>query len=211
MKLIEIPLSAAISEQFFYPIRTKVQQAQFVLRAMKFFMNLDKLPIPKEPAGKVILSLSKMNRLTVVRPNKIFSVAFPFTFQTGGGKVTFKSKAVGQVDSIAISLASGVLNDEEVLANDCIAGLADKVLDSSNTVPNLWGFLQELLLYEDGYIRFDRDAANTKGHLHPLDHLDVFYSSNATFKIGLKNIIEDKTLIDILDITTDCHYLEKAT
>lgn len=56
--------------------------------------------------------------------------------------------------------------------------------------------------------RYDCDVANENGAVHPLHHYDVFYSSNSTFKIGLKNELEKETLIDLLQIETNCHFFE---
>ncbi len=64
---------------------------------------------------------------------------------------------------------------------------------------------------EDGYVRFDRDEDRVNGHYHPLDHLDVFYSNKATFKLGLRAHLDESQFLDILDIGTECHYLNKLT
>jgi hypothetical protein len=68
---------------------------------------------------------------------------------------------------------------------------------------------------EDGYIRYDMNEvgykeAKEKGfeHRHPLNHLDVFYTSKATFKLGLKKAIINDEFIDYLNIKTDCKYLQ---
>ncbi len=80
---------------------------------------------------------------------------------------------------------------------------------------NFWIFLRELLLMEDGYVRYDYDKATylifkEKGeeHKHPLNHYDLFYSSNATFKIGLEERLSEDEFIDFLNIKTDSKYLK---
>lgn len=40
------------------------------------------------------------------------------------------------------------------------------------------------------------------GELHPLNHADINYSSEATFKIEAKNFI------DILDVNIESHYIQ---
>ena len=72
---------------------------------------------------------------------------------------------------------------------------------------NFLGFLRELLLMEDGYIRYDYDEEHKNGDLHPLNHYDLFYSSHATFKIGLNAILSEDEFVDLLDIKSDCKYL----
>jgi len=48
------------------------------------------------------------------------------------------------------------------------------------------------------------------GKMHPLYHLDVNYSSGASYKIGLYNELQIEEFKEILDITTDCLYLSSA-
>ena len=67
---------------------------------------------------------------------------------------------------------------------------------------------------EDWYIRYDYDEENYKKakrywkeHTHPLNHYDLFYSSNATFKIGLLNEISSNDIIEFLDLKKECQYL----
>ncbi len=74
---------------------------------------------------------------------------------------------------------------------------------------NFWVFLRELLLMEDGYIRYDYDEEHENGDIHPLNHYDLFYSSNATFKIGLEDKERQTNFIDLMDINTSCKYLIK--
>jgi hypothetical protein len=39
------------------------------------------------------------------------------------------------------------------------------------------------------------------GKLHPLNHLDINYEANCTYKIGLRDKIKLNHLIDVVDIT----------
>jgi len=70
----------------------------------------------------------------------------------------------------------------------------------------LWTIFQELLAYNDGYLRFDHDADNQNGHFHPLDHLDIFYSTNAEIKSGVHGEMNEEHFIDLLNKSSECHY-----
>ena len=102
-----------------------------------------------------------------------------------------------------ISNNQGVLDlDSEIM----------QILSSFDTRPNkdqIWQILKELLVFESGYLRYDYDKERENGNLHPLNHLDINYSSNATFKIGINNTIDCNTFIDILDINTDSYFISK--
>ena len=70
--------------------------------------------------------------------------------------------------------------------------------------------IEELILVEPSYVRFDIDPENQKGHLHPLNHLDVNYSQAGTYKIGLRTAITLDEFEDILNVDTNCYYIEPA-
>lgn len=64
-------------------------------------------------------------------------------------------------------------------------------------------------MFECGYLRYDYDVEYQNGHIHPINHLDVNYSVGSTFKLGFQDIITIEDFIDILDLKTNCHYLNK--
>ena len=64
-----------------------------------------------------------------------------------------------------------------------------------------------LLSFESGYLRYDHDEDENREDpiLHPVDHIDLFYSSNSTFKIGLQDRIDVDDLKSILSINEKCY------
>ncbi|UQZ25499.1 hypothetical protein [Actinobacillus pleuropneumoniae] len=64
-----------------------------------------------------------------------------------------------------------------------------------------------LLSFNDGYIRYDYDFEHENGSIHPLYHLDIFFSNYATFKIGLARRYQINDLLDLLDQEKSCKYL----
>ena len=75
---------------------------------------------------------------------------------------------------------------------------------------NLWAFFISLYTYESGYVRYDYDPINEDGHLHPIHHLDVNYSSRDSYKIGLNRHMSFHELAELIDVSTDCYYAEKV-
>ena len=75
-------------------------------------------------------------------------------------------------------------------------------------IDNIWRILFKLWYMEDGYIRYDYDPVHENGRIHPLYHLDVNYSSNLTYKIGLKDALNMDAFQNFLDIKTGSAYLE---
>lgn len=90
-------------------------------------------------------------------------------------------------------------------------GFLDGIFDSSDDDPHtLWRVVSELVRADDGYVRADHDPENENGHIHPLNHLDVFYSQGATFKVGLSDKMSLTGLSDVLNLRTDCRFLGDA-
>ena len=52
----------------------------------------------------------------------------------------------------------------------------------------IWNLYLKLLSFEPCYIRYDHDAVHVSEE-HPLDHFDLNYSKNASFKVGLKRYL----------------------
>ncbi len=68
----------------------------------------------------------------------------------------------------------------------------------------------ELLILEDGYIRFEEDETREHPKIHPRFHFDIFYTNGATFKLGASNKTTLSSFIDLLNLKTECFYLQKS-
>ncbi|HFC8471183.1 TPA: hypothetical protein ACFP3X_000131 [Neisseria subflava] len=163
-----------------------------------------------------ILHKNKFSRLFFILNNKIFSIKFPFTYT-----LTEDGNKVKNIYYKDISIDLGVVSYlREALTK--LSGLYDMgtsyhINDINNLIYNddescnielVYKILNSLLIMEDGYLRYDHDKTHENGKLHPLHHYDIFYESGNTFKIGLTEKIEVENLIDFVDTTTDCHYIE---
>ena len=69
----------------------------------------------------------------------------------------------------------------------------------------------EVCMLEAGYLRFDFDPKNVNGRLHPLNHLDVNYSKDATYKIGLHEKMETEKFLQLLDNSQERFFIEKES
>jgi hypothetical protein len=158
-------------------------------------------------AGKIILKIDKMNRLFFFSSKKYFSIVFPFFSIKEEDNYIFSFRNKIEIDSHLISQVISIIQCNEFKA-DCSLDFVTPIYEYEDEYDeNFWIFLRELLLMEDGYIRYDFDEEHENGNLHPLNHYDIFYSSYATFKIGLDRVLEEDEFIDLLNIRTDCKYL----
>lgn len=202
----------------FFPkerIKTKIQVINILLEASRYILLNQKIR-KRDSSGEIKLVIDKMSRLFFTSDSKSYSIAFPFSIYEFEGNIKLSFKNNINVNAYLISQTKSAINCNSFNDN-CVLGFADSLDDLQNQdeEEDLWFFLRELMIYEDGYVRYDNDPigfkeASEKGvpHKHPLDHYDLFYSNSATFKIGLNQGITTNQFIDLLNRETDCKYLK---
>ncbi len=217
MKQYVFKLSKPYLDLFFPKkrIKTKVEIIQILLEATRFMIHNPTAEIPEEKAeGKLILCIDKMSRIFLLRDHKYYSIAFPFNTYEDEGIYRFSYYDNEDIDSRLISKVISIITCDkfnEKCSLDFISPIYDYEEEHDE---NFWIFLREILLSEDGYIRYDYDEqghqkALEEGqeHKHPLHHYDLFYTNKATFKLGLYGTVSDTDFHDLLNIKSDCKYL----
>lgn len=215
MKEYSFNLNEVYLEKFFpnERVKSKAQIIEILMEAIKYMLLNPSVEADKVN-GRIILRIDDMSRLIFVKNEKYFSIVFPFFVFVNEDGYSFRFKNLIEIDSSLTSQVISIIKCDEFKANCSVDFFIPICEYEENCDDNFWVFLKELLLMEDGYIRYDYDEDNYKKfkkvrqeHRHPLNHYDLFYSSNATFKIGLTNIVTEKEFIDFLDVKTNCKYL----
>jgi len=192
------------------PIRTKREMILLVLNTIRVIgANV----IIDAPKGKIALKVDRMSRLFYEVEDKMFSVQFPFSIEIKE-KNTFRiydNQAGVDIDSKMISLLISVFGDLDlkiITFEDFFTELY-QVADESEDVEAevLWKLIKQMTLFEVGYLRYDYDQERQNGKLHPLNHLDINYEPSCTYKIGLRDKIKMNQLMDVVDITSECSFL----
>ena len=206
MKIYEFNISQVYINKFFKPIRNKAEVIEVLMETIRY-MLLNPNVEERDNVGKIILKIDKMNRLFFFTNEKYFSIVFPFFAMKEDENHLFSFKNKIEIDSRLISQVISIIKCDEFKAN-CSLEFAQPICDYQDECDeNFWEFLRELLLMEDGYIRYDYDEEHENGNLHPLNHYDLFYSSHATFKIGLNTKLSENEFMDLLDTKSACKYL----
>lgn len=215
MKQYEFDISVSIIEKLFPEerVKTKAQIIEILMEAIRYILINPSVSAEKK-AGSLILNIDRMSRLFFIKKNKYVSIVFPFFAFEEDGKLRFTFQNEIDVSPQLISKVISIVKCDK-FKEKCSLDFVVPICEyEENCDGNFWIFLRELLLMEDGYIRYDHDLeeyekAKEKGeeHKHPLNHYDFFYSSNASFKIGLKNELLRDGFIDLLNTRTDCQYL----
>lgn len=199
--------------KIFFPeerIKDKYKILEILLEACRYMLYNEGVAIARSQY-KMILHKDKMSRLLFVGENKIYSIAFPFNIsQITSDVILINYKNRFDIDSQNISILLSLLKSPTINSEDCLEFI-DPITNYPQTI---WSTLRDLLILEDGYVRYDKDEvgfekAKTDGHVHrhPLNHIDIFYTNQATFKLGLKQEYTNNDLIDLMDRNTDSKYL----
>jgi len=196
----------------FFPeerIKDKYKILEILLEACRYMLHNKKVKTARSPY-KMILNKEKMSRLIFVGENKIYSIYFPFNINYSKSVITINYKNCLDLDSQNISTLLSIIKSPTMNSENCL----DFIDPIVNFDQSLWTTLRDLLISEDGYIRFDKDEnghkeakAKKEEHRHPLNHIDIFYTNQVTLKLGLKVEYGETDLIDMMNTNTNCKYL----
>jgi hypothetical protein len=206
LKRYQFKLDQYQASRFFTAIRTKNDIIPLWMHAIKIATSYIE-PEADQIAATMTLIVNKMSRLFITTNDKFFSINFPFFVQKIDTDFSVSTYNHSEINSIISSEIISLTQTNLILESESIDGFIESLLESNEDIENIWIILRDLMLCEDGYIRYDYDPIRANGKIHPLNHLDIFYSQSTTFKIGLNNRISLEHLEDILDIKTDCLFL----
>lgn len=206
MKKFDFPLDAFQASRLVSSFRGKKDVIVLWMNAIKL-ISVYVEPGKTQVAGHLVLHVDKMSRLFIETGTKSFSVSFPFSIYEKDHGLEFGTSACPEVDSKVTSDILSLINGQEVFSSSNVLEFADSLIELTGDQDLVWQLLRDLMLVDDGYIRIDHDPANENGALHPLDHIDIFYSQSATFKIGLGGRAGLDAFHDILNTKSNCHYL----
>jgi len=215
MKKYKFDISTSQLEKFFPKerIKTKAQVIEILMETIRYILLNNSVP-KEESSGTLVLNIDRMSRLFFFKEDKYFSIVFPFYTFEEDGKFNFSFQNKIDITSQLISKVISIIKCDE-FKEKCSLDFVSPICEYEEQCDeNFWIFLRELLLMEDGYLRYDYDLeeyekAKKRGeeHIHPLNHYDLFYSSDASFKIGLKKGLLQDEFIDLLNTKTNCKYL----
>lgn len=208
-KKFTFQLNPLAEAKIFKAIREKQDILIILFESIKYMSLYPSLQGPKTES-RIEVVIDKMSRLFFyLDDKKCFSLVMPFRVDgTSEQNIQFYSGSLGsyltsEITSHVISVVAGFN-----LHQQGVYDFVDEIWGISED-DNFWILIKEMFLIEDGYIRFDSDSERENGHLHPLNHLDIFYSSSATFKVGLDKNDNSQCLSDILNVQTNCRYLRE--
>jgi len=192
---------------FFSPVRHKADVIILLMNAIKYMLVNFQIS-DENSKGKMSLNVSKMSRLSFFTDQKYFSICFPFFVDVSDvSLIDFYTKDDISVDSKLTSEILSVINDSDIFNRQDVFDFIEPIDQVEPPSMGLWNVLKELMMFEDGYIRYDFDELRENPKYHPKYHLDIFYSSSSSFKFGLKEKPSPSDFLNMMDINMPCLYL----
>lgn len=195
-------------------IRTQFDIVRYLLVFMEF-LSVEPFKNNNEENADFMIYVDKMSRLFWGKGDKIHSIQYPFFLKEQEQYLVSEFQGRG-IDSRTIAILSSVVEDEAVKKS--VYNMFDRFMETMNEFDInddvygefCWELLVYLLSFEAGYLRYDHDENKERIDTitHPVDHIDLFYSGNTTFKIGLSGRIEAEDLRNIVDINEQCYQLK---
>ena len=164
------------------------------------------------------LYVEKMSRLFIPENSddqvqKLYSIVFPFSYNVEQNELSTTQIAIN--NSLNSCLKSIVYSFDKTLP-DSMNKIQDFCLEAcvDNDFPDVLyeivvTILTRLLTFDVGYIRYDYDEEHYNGRIHPLHHLDINYTNQSTYKIGLNQSLDILEFKSIIDNQKECWFLHK--
>lgn len=219
MKRYNFKITGSLKKEF-GSIREKSDIIKFLLNIMQYISSLPLKELIYSESNEIksglVIHIDKMSRIFYCEENKIHTFQLPFIVNTENENISFCYKDQTIDNKTLAILLSIFLKQTQItksldLALDIFMNTMEEFCVDNQYYSNYcWDLIIFLLSFEPGYLRYDHDSHPDRmdPYMHPLDHLDLFYSSNNTFKIGLNSRINQNNLIDLMDINIECKYLK---
>lgn len=202
----KIIMPSYLSHKVMKPIRKKKDYLILICEVASYLLSY--VDVSREEKDFIhVLKDDKTTRLIFHSKDKVFSVSFPFFLYLYDGGISFKYDDF-EVDIMMISYMKSIFLDDDFDVFDVsdISILADEY---EGNVYHLKRVLTTMILFEEGYFRFDHDPDSENGRVHPLNHFDFFYSNSSTFKIGSHVMPSHKFVLEMIGYKNEKKYLEK--
>lgn len=211
MKVILRKIEPYESKKFSQTLRCQKDYAMVLLEITRKLLNnsdaIDKVTSPSQAYIKLVID--KQSRLFVYLSKDKY-----YTFEYSNKvEVDLYTKEVRSIYTTTgvnctwelISNAISILN--EVKSDSIIDVYESRDIEDAHINLEAYKLLEYFWAHEPCYLRYDYDPINSKGSMHPLNHLDVNISFNGSYKIGLPSRLTPAEFENIVNKCTDCYYL----
>jgi hypothetical protein len=162
--------------------------------------DLDRVFLVNQDARKIVSFVFGYNLKTAVwdltaATNAIYRIGFK------NHEIEITEKMVSECQSILSDLT---LRDDNIYWElDMLIGESDEDIDTRSI-----RLFENLLMQEAGYFRYDDAPQDETLPYHPRFHIDVNYTNNAHYKVGLGKQTTIEDLLYMLNKKKKCPYLQ---
>lgn len=150
-------------------------------------------------------------RALVRKADGFFSMAIPFQVVDSGDSISFNFDQAGEeVSGRFISIMRNALTASRKASfsyGEVESSITDAFFLEPSEAALYCDAFVSLLSDDHGYFRFDDDAANADGHIHPRYHFDFFYKNASAVKIGADTFVDIECFYALFDGARPKRYL----
>ena len=201
------------------PIRNRLDIINIILQVNDYLIDKQYSLISYDKRVDMLspfLYIGKMSRLFISenidnKVQKLYSIVFPFSYNVEQNELSFAQIAINNsmnscLKSIVYSFNNALPESINKIQDSCLESCMDNDF-SDELYEIIVTILTRLLIFDVGYIRYDYDEEHNNGIVHPLHHLDVNYTNQSTYKIGLNQGIDILKFKSIIDNQDPCWFL----
>lgn len=209
-------ITERMHKKFFdFPIRKKRDSIILLINLCDYLLNFSQISDSEKIISSMYIKNNNGYRLFYEESGKTYTLCSPFRFYVVDDSIEITNSILGIIGNPEISLLKRIFITEKLYslkdAVDSYCLIETIIYEDFNSISitpqEMWNFLISFISYESGYLRYDYDPKNCNGKIHPLHHLDIFYTNYSTFKFGIKKTMPIEDFIDMFDSETDQLYL----
>lgn len=162
--------------------------------------------VPKRPY--LLVDIEETHRIYLVDRDKIVSFSFAMNIKLKEHDLFDTSNCVTGIYLRSHRISAREVSEAKQILNNCTDSDSlyyYNVLGEDEDLSYETFFLFEhFLFFEWGYVRFDHDPSHAKGRIHPMDHLDINFTTYSTYKLELKKMVDVNDIVNMINKKTDC-------
>lgn len=144
---------------------------------------------PQKNADTLVID-RKLKRVFIISPAQIQSFHFPFVLRENTGHTLLASLQGITIDAIIRDSIEYLLDTTQSFSDyrETLSAHFEQNEILEYSVDDIISLIDALFRLDDCYFRHDHDEKGAKEHgegIHPIDHIDFFYSNCSSIKYGL--------------------------
>ena len=184
------------------PIRSKEDVISRLMDMIDIFSNSPERTTENSSFDQILLHIGGSKRFFVFFENHFYSIVCPFTIEEDKLELFFRTESI-YLNTGITSFVKGyiAIGEENAFSKENLKEYSLSLTDSKDLI-------RTLLTFSDGYLRYDYDKEHADKILHPLNHLDLYYTNTSQIKLGLPTRLRRRKFIEIVEIEAPCAYLK---